>query len=112
MRLTRLSDGDDIEAYLTTFERMMEAYRVSRECWPFKLSPQLTGKAQQAYAALPPEGAKVYDTLKVAILRRYNINEETYRKRFRSLEMKTGEAQRELVTPGSCSSLDKRVQEC
>ena len=75
MRLTRLSDGDDIEAYLTTFERMMEAYGVSRERWPFKLAPQLTGKAQQAYAALPPEGAKVYDTLKAAILRHYNINE-------------------------------------
>ena len=98
MRLTRLSDGDNIEAYLTTFERMMEAYGVSREHWPFKLAPQLTGKAQQAYAALPPEGAKVYDTLKAAILRCYNINEETYRKRFRSLEMKTGEAPRELVT--------------
>ena len=98
MRFTRLSDGDDIEAYLTTIERMTEAYGVSREHWPFKLAPQLMGKAQQAYAALPPEGAKVYDTLKVVILCRYNINEETYRKHFRSLEMKMGETPWELVT--------------
>ena len=30
-RLTWLSDGDNMEAYLNTFERMMEAYGVSRE---------------------------------------------------------------------------------
>ena len=57
MWLTRLSDNDDIEAYLTTLERMMEAYEVERARWSFKLAPQLTGKAQQAYAALPPEGS-------------------------------------------------------
>jgi precorrin-3B methylase len=28
VKLTRLSDSDDIEAYLTTFERMMEAYKI------------------------------------------------------------------------------------
>ena len=51
---------------------------VSVEHWSFKLAPQLTGKAQQAYAALQPDEAKTYEMVKVAILRRYNINEETY----------------------------------
>ena len=115
VRLTRLSDDDDIEAYLTTFERMMEAYEVERARWSFKLAPQLTGKAQQAYAALPPEHAKDYDEVKAAILRRYNINEETYRQRFRSQKLKDGETLRELVTRLSdlvsrwtkdCSSVD------
>ena len=98
VKLTWLSDSDDIEAYLTTFERMMGAYDIAKECWPFKLTPQLTGKAQQAYAALPPDGARDYDEVKAAILRRYNINEETYRQRFRSLKVREGEAPRELVT--------------
>lgn len=31
VKLTRLGEGDDIEAYLTTFERIMEAHEVSRE---------------------------------------------------------------------------------
>ena len=115
VRLTRLSDNDDIEAYLTTFERMMEAYEIERACWSFKLAPQLTGKAQQAYAALPPEHAKDYDEVKAAILRRYNINEKTYRPRFRSQKLKDGETPRELVTRLSdlvsrwtkdCSSVD------
>ena len=98
VKLTRLSESDDIEAYLTTFERMMRAYEVNEERWPFKLAPQLTGKAQQAYAALPPDDANDYETVKAAILRRYDINEETYRQRFRNLKSKTGESPRELVT--------------
>ena len=98
MKLTKLTESDDIEAYLTTFERMMEAYEVGRARWTFKLAPQLTGKAQQAYAALPPDDAKDYDTVRAAILRRYNISEETYRRRFRAPKPKEGETPRELVT--------------
>ncbi|ETW98513.1 MAG: hypothetical protein ETSY2_42715 [Candidatus Entotheonella gemina] len=97
MRLTRLSDQDDIEAYLLTFERMMQAYEVDRPRWTYRLAPQLTGKAQQAYAALSITDASDYDTLKTAILRRYNINEETYRRQFRSAKLKKGETPRELV---------------
>ena len=98
MKLARLTENDDIEAYLTTFERVMEAYEVNRARWSFKLALQLTGKAQQAYAALPPDDAKDYSTVKAAILRRYNINEETYRQRFRTLKPKEGETPRELTT--------------
>ena len=71
---------------------------VSKERWSFHLAPHLTGKAQQAYAALPPEDAKTYDTVKEAILRRYDINEETYRHRFRKLRPKEGESPQELIT--------------
>ena len=98
VKLTWLTDGDDIEAYLTTFECMMGAYDIAKERWLFKLTPQLTGKAQQAYAALSPDDVKNYDEVKAAILWRYNINEETYCQRFRSLKIKEGEAPRELVT--------------
>ena len=98
VKLTRLGAQDDVEAYLTTFERIMEVNEVSRERWPFQLAPQLTGKAQQAYAALPPDDAKDYDVVKTAILRWYNINEETYRQRFRALKPKEDESPQELMT--------------
>ena len=98
VKLTRLTEEDDIESYLTTFERIMAANEVSRERWSFQLAPHLTGKAQQAYAALPPEDAKTYDAVKEAILRRYDINEETYRQRFRKLRPKEGESPQELIT--------------
>ena len=98
VKLTRLGESDDVEAYLTTFERIMEVNEIDRGRWPFQLAPQLTGKAQQAYAALAPEDAKDYDTVKTAILRRYNINEETYRQRFRALKPREDESPRELIT--------------
>ena len=60
IKVTKLTEADDIEAYLTTFERLMQAYEVPQEWWAFKLAPQLVGKAQEAYAALNPDDAKDY----------------------------------------------------
>ena len=97
VRLSKLTDGDDIEAYLTTFERTMTAYEVDRARWSFKLAPQLTGKAQQAYAAMPADDAADYSLLKAAILKRYNISEETYRQRLRTTTRTEGETNQELA---------------
>ena len=92
----KLSDQDDIEAYLTTFERVMRAYEVKEERWAVKLAPQLTGKAQLAYAAMSTEQAGDYEALKEAILRQYDISEETYRQRFRAAVKKEDEVVRRL----------------
>ena len=97
VRVTKLTEEDDIEAYLTTFEWLMTAYEIPEERWAFKLAPQLVGRAQQAYAALGAQEAGEYAKLKEAILRRYDINEETYRQRFRSVARKQGETNREVV---------------
>ena len=59
---------------------------------------QLVGKAQQAYAALGVDEASDYEQLKQAVLRRYDINEESHRRRFRTASKKDGETNRELVT--------------
>ena len=51
LKLTKFSEAtDDIEAYLTTFERLATIYEVDITRWAYLLAPQLTGKAQQAYA--------------------------------------------------------------
>ena len=42
VKLTKLGNGDDIESFITTFERMM----VPKERWIYKLAPNLTGRAQ------------------------------------------------------------------
>ncbi len=66
IRLSKLSDSEDIEAYLTTCERMMSVYEVPEDQWVFKLAPQLTGKVQQAYAAMGAEEAVDYHRVKEA----------------------------------------------
>ncbi len=97
LKLTKLTESEDIEAFLTTFERMMRVYEVREDRWAFKLAPQLTGRAQQAYAALNADDSAKYKEVKAAILRRYDINEETYRQRFRTARRKEGEAYVELA---------------
>lgn len=97
VKLVKLSEQDDIESYLTTFERVMRSYEVKEERWAVKLVPQLTGKAQHAYAAMRAEDAGTYQLLKEAILRRYDISEETYRRRFRDAARKGEETVSELM---------------
>ena len=98
LNLAKLTEKDDIEAYLTTFERLMTAFEVKEEHWAHKLAPQLTGRAQQAFAAMDVEKTKNYEDVKRAILQRYDISEETYRKRFRTTKKAEGEAYLELAT--------------
>ena len=57
----------------------------------------LSGKAMAAYAALTPEDAIQYEKVKKAILRRYEINEETYRQWFRQDRKKGEESYREYA---------------
>ena len=50
-----------------------------------------------AYAALTPEDAVVYDSVKGAILKRYEISEETCRQQFRTDRKKGEESYQEYV---------------
>ena len=42
LKPTKLGEGDNIEVYLTTFKRIMEAHEVGRKRWSYQLAPQLT----------------------------------------------------------------------
>ena len=75
----------------------MQAYDISREQWTYYIAPQLTGKAQQAFAALPTGESKDYDGVKAAILTRYGASEETYRRCFCASTRNVGETNRELA---------------
>ena len=71
--LPRFAEGEDIEAFLTTFERLMSIYHIEEGRWVAKLAPQLSGRAQQAYAAMSSDDALVYTEVKKAILQRYAL---------------------------------------
>ena len=96
-KVSKLTKADDIEAYLTTFERLMGSFTVPKERWVFKLAPQLTGKAQQAYTALDLAKTTDYDQVKSAILKRYNVTEETYRTRLRAVTRGNHESYGEMA---------------
>ena len=97
VKLVPLTAQDDNKSYLVTFERIMDTYKVPKEQWTYYLAPQLTGKAQQAFAALSTAESQTYDGVKSAILLRYGVYEEAYRRRFRAANRKDGETNRELA---------------
>ena len=70
----------------------MLACEVRKEKWSYKLAPRLVGKAQQAYPGLTVADAGDYEKLKSAILRRYDITEDSYRQRFRAARLRPGES--------------------
>ena len=94
-KFRKLEEGDDVEHYLAAFERFATTYELKREVWAQKLAPLLSGKVQAAYANMDVEKIGEYGELK-AILRRYDINEETYRQRFRSCRKSSEESYAEL----------------
>ena len=96
VNMTKLNPTDDIENYLTTFERTAKTFEWPKEKWVVKLVPYLTGKAQAAYAAMSIAESNDYDKVKEAILKRYDITEETYRQRFRSVKKLREESYKEM----------------
>ena len=97
LKLTKLGETDDIEAFLMTFERAVEAHGVERDKRAAIVAPQLTGKAHLAYATMSDEDARDYDRVKAAIFQCYDSNEETYRRRFWTVKPKEKETPVELV---------------
>nr|XP_054594838.1 uncharacterized protein LOC129162695 [Nothobranchius furzeri] len=92
----KLEEGDDIEQYLTTFERLATAYLWPERDWAVRLVPHLTGKARAAYVAMASEDSSEYIRVKEAILTKYEINEEVYRQRFREPDVRGSETPREF----------------
>lgn len=81
-RLQLLNEDDDVEHFLMTFEQIATACRWPRTDWAVKLVPLLTGKARSAYVNMDINESLVYDEVKAAVLKKYDINPETYHLRF------------------------------
>ncbi|KAL2085547.1 hypothetical protein ACEWY4_018867 [Coilia grayii] len=94
--MAKLEDSDNIDHYLTTYEKLAAACDWPKEDWAIHLIPLLTGKARSAFIAMDPESNLDYDQLKEAILKKYEINAETYRSQFRALETSLDETPQEL----------------
>ncbi len=95
-QLPKLQEDDDIENYLTTFERLAQVYRWPREEWAVHLILLLTGKAITLFVAMSPASMMDYVSLKQVVLKKYEISTETYRLRFRALDTSADETPVEL----------------
>lgn len=84
-------DKDNIDSYLLRFERYADLQGWKRDEWSVHLSALLKGKALDIYSRLPVTDALEYDKLKEALLHRFEMTEEGFRKRFRSGKPERGE---------------------
>ena len=84
-------DKDNIDSYLLRFERYADLQGWKQDDWSVHLSALLKGKALDVYCRLPKEDALDYDKLKNALLQRFEMTEEGFRRRFRSGRPEKGE---------------------
>ena len=68
-----------------------------KEIWATQLAGLLTGKAMAAYTALCAVESEDYESMKKAVLHRYDVNEETHRLRFRQDRKRSEESFREWI---------------
>ncbi len=71
-------DRDSMDSYLARFERYSEVQRWPRTQWVVHLSALLKGKALDVYSRLSLEDALCFDTLKTALLKRFELTETNF----------------------------------
>ena len=73
---------DNVDSYLRRFERYAVLQNWPTEEWALYLSALLKGKALEVYSRLTEQDAKSYERLKSALLRKYELTVEGFRRRF------------------------------
>jgi len=90
-------EKDCLDAYLLRFERMCTAYGIPSEQWALVLVKSLEGKALAVYQGLTNEESLDYDTLKVALLKRFRLTESGYRNLFKTCTREIDETATDYV---------------
>ena len=91
-------DKDCMDAYLNRFERFAEVQRWKKDTYAVCLSALLKGKALEVYARLPIDQANDYDSLKAALLKRFQLSEDGFKRKFRTAKPDTGESPAQFIT--------------
>ena len=88
---------DDLDAYLQRFERFAEKAKWKKDRWASKLSALLSGRAFEVYSRLSEEAARDYDKVKIALLKRYDLTEDGYRRKFRAPKPEVDDSQEQFI---------------
>ena len=92
-KLPAFVDGkDDLDAYLQRFERFADTAKWHRTGWASKLSALLSGRALEVYSRLSEEAARDYGKVKIALMKRYDLTEDGYRRKFRASKPEVDES--------------------
>ena len=89
---------DEMDSYLLRFERYATAQKWEPDTWATGMSALLQGKALDVYALIPKEDALNYDKLKVALLKRYELTEEGFKRKYKKCRPENGETFQQFTT--------------
>ncbi|XP_048373658.1 zinc finger protein 24-like [Sphaerodactylus townsendi] len=95
LQVPPLTPADDVEVYLSTFERVADACHWPRDRWAPRLAPALRGAAREAYCRLSTRDREDYEKVKVAILHGCDVGRESRRRRFRQFGLQEAEGPRQ-----------------
>ena len=97
-KLPSFVDGkDDLDAYLQRFERFATTAKWDKAGWATKLSALLSGRALDVYSRLSEEAASEYGKMKIALMKRYDLTEDGYRRKFRVSTPETDESPDQFI---------------
>ena len=92
-KLPSFVDGkDDLDAYLQRFERFATTAKWEKTGWASKLSALLSGRALEVYSRLSEKAAQDYDRVKLALMKRYDLTEDGYRRNLEHQSQKLSKA--------------------
>ena len=97
-KLPSFVDGkDDLDAYLQRFERFATTAKWEKTGWASKLSALLSGRALEVYSRISEEAAQDYDRVKLALMKRYDLTEDGYRRKFRASKPEVDESPEQFI---------------
>ena len=84
IRLVPSFQEKEVDKYFLHFEKVAENLNWPKGHWPLLLPSVLIGKAREIYTQLGVEQSHHYETVKVLILKGYELIPEAYRQKFRN----------------------------
>jgi len=91
-------DKDFMDSYLNRFEQFATSQRWKPSTWALCLSALLRGRALDVYSMMAKDDVNDYEKLKSALLKRYQLTADGFRKRFRTSRPEAGESPSQFIT--------------
>ena len=91
-------ERDFMDSYLERFERFASSQKWEPTNWALCLSALLRGRALDVYSMMPKDDVNNYELLKDALLKRYQLTADGFKKRLRTAKPETGETPTQFLT--------------
>jgi len=91
-------DKNFMDSYLNRFEQFATSQRWDPSTWALCLSALLRGRALDVYSMMAKDDVNDNEKLKSALLKRYQLTADGFRKRFRTSRREPGESPSQFIT--------------